>query len=379
MAIQAQRIVVRIGMSAEIPPLQIGEMGWDIDKRRLRVGDGTTTPPMLMTDKSVGPFKFDFIDYVEFPQINMLPDGTVDGVDISDLNQTNGYLVRRGNNLWASRTFINDDGYVKIVNPDGVFGNTIIDFSDQFKSDLSQFLTSVAVDDITIHGNGRPESPLYAQPATKDLRGVAEAATVQETIDGVDDVRFVTPADLQAKKANQVQFGIVRFATPGEAAGGSDGVVATPGDIKRYVDAHATGYYGINVVQQDTFTTNLGKIYNTADFTYPLFLRVIPIRNAQVYAGSGGSGGSGGPGGQGPTNVGVLIGGPTGSDTPWKDFTVINGTLYGVDGYSMNSIQGVGATLAFYFIGTSFSADGVNLSTGGRAQRYTRIPFAVPS
>ncbi len=229
--IEAQKVIIRIGMAKDIPNLDLGEGGWDIDYHRLRFGDGTTTPPMIMSTKSIGIFKFDFIDYVEFPQINMLPDGTVDGVDISDLNQVNGLLTRRGNNLWAARTLTNDDGYITILKPDGVAGDPIIDFSDSFKAEIATFLTSVAVDDVTIHGNGTLAAPLHAQIADTTNAGVARLATDVETQTGVSEAIIVTPGGLSSRTALHTRTGVIALATVAETVAGIDDTKAvTPAD-----------------------------------------------------------------------------------------------------------------------------------------------------
>lgn len=224
MAIRTKRVVARSGMSASVPALMIGEIGWDIDLKRFRVGDDTTSPPYVMTSKSLGIFEYNFITYVQYPEIRMLPKGTVDGVDISELNANNGLVTRRGPNLWAHRSIVtNDPQYVKITNGNGVSGNPTIDLSDEFKYDLSQYLKTVAVDDITIHGNGRPESPLYAHTANNSERGVVRLATTQETINGVDPTIAITPFGLNARTATTERTGIVELATAQETIDGVSG------------------------------------------------------------------------------------------------------------------------------------------------------------
>ena len=168
MSIRTKRVVSRLGMSPEVPVMAIGEIGWDVDKKRFRLGDGTTTPPMVMTTKSTGGFEYNNIAYVQYPEIRMLPEGTVDGVDISDLNAANGLLVRRGNNLWAHRTIVGNTEFFNVVNGNGVAGNPTIDFTVEFKDRINNFLSIVYTDNETILGDGREVNPLYARTATVD-------------------------------------------------------------------------------------------------------------------------------------------------------------------------------------------------------------------
>lgn len=210
MALSAQKIIVRIGMSEEVPGMDPGEVGWDMDLARLRVGDGSPSPTIIMTNKSKGPFEYNFIQYAQYPEIRMLPEGTVDGVDISDLNRENGLVTRIGDNLWAHRELTNTDGYVTITYPDGVANNPIINFSADFTVAIGEFLKFVAVDDITIHGNGTVAAPLYAQIATFTLRGVIRIATLAEVNAGVDTTTAVCPAYLKNYVANNSsEFGAI--------------------------------------------------------------------------------------------------------------------------------------------------------------------------
>lgn len=49
-------IVSRYGLTADVPTLPIGVIGYDTDTKTLRVGDGTSSPPRIITDKSSGEF-----------------------------------------------------------------------------------------------------------------------------------------------------------------------------------------------------------------------------------------------------------------------------------------------------------------------------------
>ena len=298
MAISAQRVVIRIGMAEDVPALNIGELGWDVDKKRLRAGDGTPTPPMIMTTKSTDAFEYKFIRYVEYPEIRMLPEGTVDGVDISDLNRVNGFVVRRGDNLWAQRTLQNSDTYITIDNPAGTAGDPVFNLSDEFVDRVFDSLTEVSVDDVTIHGNGRPEAPLYAHTANYTEKGVSRFATGPEVADGILGSVAITPESLLHRTSTFTRTGLIRKATLAEvrAATSTDTVVvpaylrtATLETVEEWFDANGTS--GEIAVQGALIYENP----TSAEFSTTLNLTGINMIHfaAVVNGGSGGSQGDG--------------------------------------------------------------------------------------
>ncbi|CAJ0819153.1 hypothetical protein LMG19087_03670 [Ralstonia wenshanensis] len=59
-------------------------------------------------------------------------------------------------------------------------------------------------------------------PATTQRQGVVELATDQETQDGTDNQRAVTPAGLSARTATEIRTGLVQLATDAELVAGKD-------------------------------------------------------------------------------------------------------------------------------------------------------------
>lgn len=317
MTISAQRIVVRIGMSQEIPGMPIGEMGWDIDLHRLRVGDGSSIPAIIMANKSIGPFEFNFIDYVQYPEIRMLPDGTVDGVDISDLNAANGFLVRRGNNLWAHRAMTNTDNTIVIQNPQGLAGDPVFNLSDYVKGLIYNALQYVRVDNITIHGDGTDAAPLYAHVANYNERGVVELADANETIVGVDNSRAITPASLSARTATFDRTGLIRKATLQEVLDGNNTDAAvTPAYLKEYVNkfgGKGGGWLYNNEVAYTGPVLSGGwgpgywNLTNVEAFFYSFTGGVSEFGSSYYVEGSQGSGGDGSSGGQSSPGYFTLV------------------------------------------------------------------------
>ena len=131
------KIVARLGLAADVPTLQDGEIGWDRDVKTFRVGDDTASPTRIMTTKSTGIFDFSSVTYARFSRIDMVPGGTVDGVDVSTLNQANGFLVRTGAGVFNNRKVISGDGSVSIVNGDGLSGDLDIRVSEPTIEELT--------------------------------------------------------------------------------------------------------------------------------------------------------------------------------------------------------------------------------------------------
>ena len=284
MTISAQRIIVRFGMSQQIPALDVGELGWDIDLHRLRVGDASSAPTIVMTNKSLGSYEFNFIDYVQFPEIRMLPEGTVDGVDISDLNAANGFVVRRGNNLWAHRTLTNTDTFITIANPAGTAGNPVLNLSAEFVDLVEDALHFVTVDDVTIHGNGRPEAPLYAHTANTTEKGVVELATNAETQQGVDATRAITSAGLSSRTATETRTGIAAIASQTETnTGSTDDKIVTPEKLHNRVST----FTRTGIIRKATLPEVMARV-DTDSVVVPAYLHEYVAWYVENFGGKGG-------------------------------------------------------------------------------------------
>jgi hypothetical protein len=75
----ATQIQFRQGNAAAVPALNIGEPGWSVDTKTLNVGDGSGTPPQVMTSKSTGTFSYPNIVSAKFPRLISGP-GTLSAV-----------------------------------------------------------------------------------------------------------------------------------------------------------------------------------------------------------------------------------------------------------------------------------------------------------
>ena len=77
-------------------------------------------------------------------------------------------------------------------------------------------------------------------PATTERQGVVELATDQETQDGTDKLRAVTPAALSARTATEARTGLLRIATDAETkAGRADDRIVTPKKLLVLLDLKA--------------------------------------------------------------------------------------------------------------------------------------------
>lgn len=119
-----QRIVIRQGLQADIPALISAEMGWDTDKRVLRVGDNSPTPVKIMTDKSTDSFDFTSIPLIKFGKLEFQSGVKVGGLDLDSLNNSSGIIVRSPVSGVFSRTkIVSGDGSISVTNGEGIAGN----------------------------------------------------------------------------------------------------------------------------------------------------------------------------------------------------------------------------------------------------------------
>lgn len=117
------RLVARLGIAANVPTLQTGEMGWDTDKKVFRVGDNTSLPPRIMSDKSAGEFNFTTVTKVTFGEVAIQANKKVDGVDLKTINQADGFVARISAGTYQNRSLVSGDNSLSITNPAGVAGN----------------------------------------------------------------------------------------------------------------------------------------------------------------------------------------------------------------------------------------------------------------
>ena len=190
------RLVARLGLAADIPPLAIGEIGYDIDMKVFRVGDDTASPPRIPTSKSLGDFDMSSSGAWTFNTILLANNGTIDGVDPSKLNTSNGFLVRKGNNDFHSVSLVSGDSSITITGGDGVTGNVDLRISQSILDMINNggYLQSVATSTI-MTGDGRVTSPLSVKASSITQVGVTRFATALELGAGIDNVA-VTPAAL---------------------------------------------------------------------------------------------------------------------------------------------------------------------------------------
>lgn len=119
-----QRIVIRQGLQADIPALISAEMGWDTDKKVLRVGDNSTSPVKIMTNKSTDSFDFTSVPLIKFGKVEFASGATVGGIDLSTLNSSAGIIVRSAVSGVFSRTqVVSGDGSISVIGGDGLSGN----------------------------------------------------------------------------------------------------------------------------------------------------------------------------------------------------------------------------------------------------------------
>lgn len=191
------RLVARLGLAADVPILYAGEIGWDIDMKVARIGDDTSTPPRIPSDKSLGEFDFSSSGAWKFSQIDMVPGGTIDGVDVSLLNEAPGLVVRKTNNVWGHVKVVSGDNSLQVTNADGVAGNIDVRINPDILALIGSggYLTEV-ITSARFTGKGTASSPLEIKASTETQVGATRYATIEEVNAGQAVDAAVTPYGL---------------------------------------------------------------------------------------------------------------------------------------------------------------------------------------
>lgn len=212
---QLQRIIVRMGLSADIPALKDAELGWDIDTKTLRIGNESPNPHKVMTTGSTGTFVFPFVT-VKFGSLEA---DDINGVDFNSLTSDEGVLVSLGNGSFAGRAFTSNDGSVLITNGNGQNGNIDLSVSTEtisgalvdIRNDLEAMTAridqlSTEIDDnddvvdnlILLSGRPRNSNSLGAFPAGSVIPDNVSIRTALEALDtAVSNLNGSNPAAIE--------------------------------------------------------------------------------------------------------------------------------------------------------------------------------------
>lgn len=190
------KIVARLGVSTDIPILIPGEIGYDLDTKTFRVGDGTTEVPKIPSTKSVGTFTYASANIIA-ANFNVITGGTVCGLKLNTLNQNDGFVVRKANGEFRNVEFISGDGTLSVTNPTGVNGNVDIRLSPALANLLlaGGFLSQVTHNN-TLTGLGTVASPLSVTDSTESQKGAMRIATQLEASAGIVDDAALTPESI---------------------------------------------------------------------------------------------------------------------------------------------------------------------------------------
>lgn len=191
----AFHIVCRLGIAANTPAMQIGELGFDTDTRCLRIGNDTAIPEYVMCSNSTVAFTYPSVPSVTFNKIELPAGGTVDGVDLSDLiSAGSGLLTTDGAGSFGSAVLTSGDNSITITNPSGQPGNPDLRIAPGI---LSGFLATVT-HTASFGGDGTAGNPLSLASATTTLTGGVQLATTAEAQAGTNTTDAITPATLKS-------------------------------------------------------------------------------------------------------------------------------------------------------------------------------------
>jgi hypothetical protein len=154
-----QRIIFRKGLDAQLANtiLEVGSPGWVTDTKCLAVGDGSNSPPRIITTKSTGSFSFLNLDKLTMPgnlAFDSLKPGAIGSITPARMTYTKGLLAFRGldsngQDTWGNPVIMSSDQTLTIVNGDGSANN--IDARINLNSDL---LKNLIRNTITINAGG---------------------------------------------------------------------------------------------------------------------------------------------------------------------------------------------------------------------------------
>lgn len=134
-------VVARLGVEADVPALIMGEFGFDTDTQTLRVGNDTSRPVKVPTDRSTSEFDFTRASKFTLPGgivFDKTKPGAVNGVNLAQFNQGNGLLVRRGDNTFGATVLRSSDQSLIVIGGGGSQGT--IDLRINPDSDVIQRL-----------------------------------------------------------------------------------------------------------------------------------------------------------------------------------------------------------------------------------------------
>lgn len=228
------KIIARLGLAADVPTLEDGEIGWDRDTKTFRVGDASASPPRVMTTKSTGIFDYANLTYARYPRIELPPGGTVDGVDVSTLNQANGFLVRTGAGVFNNRQVVSGNGTISIVNGTGLGGDLDLRVSDTLIASLTPptfFVSNTPPASPRIGDHWHDTDGTDGTPGNDD-----DGAVYIRDSNGITE--FWTQISNNYATASESEAGIVRFATQTEAAARTaKNVALNPFNVTAFIGA----------------------------------------------------------------------------------------------------------------------------------------------
>ena len=192
-----QRVIVRTGLSSDVPALHAGELGYDTDTKTPRMGDGTDTPGQLLSTKGTVALDFSAVPEVTFSKINLAAGSLIAGADISTMVADTGIVVHQGAGTFDTVSLTSGDDTLVFSNESGVGG----DIDVRLHPDVITTITGVTYlqqvsSSPSFTGTGKSGDPLTGVLATNTAMGMSFKAN-QSTVDnGTSDNSFVTPATL---------------------------------------------------------------------------------------------------------------------------------------------------------------------------------------
>jgi photosystem II stability/assembly factor-like uncharacterized protein len=110
-------IAAMLGSSLQTPALSLGVIGYDIDTKTFRVGDDTSTPPKVPTNKSSGSFEFPNITDFKLRNLSLYTGGKIDGVEPKTMVKAAGFAYHLNNGQFGNVSLQSPNGSITIGSP----------------------------------------------------------------------------------------------------------------------------------------------------------------------------------------------------------------------------------------------------------------------
>lgn len=224
-----KKVVARKGLAAQVPTLRVAEIGYDVDTKFARVGDGTSTPPRIPTEKSTGSASFPGVTKVTWGSVELAA-SKINGVSPAALDQAAGLLRRTTGGNLGSGVFVSSDGSIDIINPDGAGTGSVF-----FSINMEQLNSALDLGNLPfVKREGDAMTGSLTLPAIDVVASVVDRKVGASTVNVEPLGRWGAGADATPETGSNSgsNFKITRYRDDGEVIDDPLGISRSSGMIE---------------------------------------------------------------------------------------------------------------------------------------------------